>query len=182
MNKHKDRKILPKPLPPDQADKYYAEKYYPEYEAWYHICPATFWGFFGRKNQIYLNAKVKSTVATVKRAKGRAPSNEVQIAINNNERILRKFYRRDYKGVNWWVMAMEGFDSSVPAKIHKNSFGLEIKFYGLYGYYFEDKLLLVRIFRKSSDYQKYQNFDGDMLHISDELKNFIKNQKLNGII
>ena len=73
----------------------------------------------------------------------------------------------------------DGFDSSAPAKIHKNSFGIEIRFYGLFGYYLDEKFLLVRIFRRTSDFQQYENFDGDILHIYDALKNFKKTHKPN---
>jgi len=181
MNKKKIHKILPEPLPPEEAGRYVNGRYYPEYEAYYHICPATFWGFFGRKNQIYLKSNVKSAVATLKRANLRARPLKEQKAMKANDEALRKNYQQGKTSVFLITLFFSGFDTSVKSKIYKNRYGKEIKFFFSFGFYLDIHTNQVRIFRKTFDYQLYENFDGTISYFPYEQKKFLKSNLNTGI-
>lgn len=158
---------------PNEAGQFIDGQYYPEQEAYYHICRGTGWGFFGWKNQVYLGQKVKSAVATHKRAQQRALPPIQQQAIDANDRALKRWYTKEMTPVGLINLALYGFDESSQGRTYTNKHGIEIHFYKEFGYYRDKNVNMVRIFRKSSDFARYEQFDGNLLDLPDRLKNIL---------
>ena len=172
MNNSKFTLPIPGPIPPGESGRFFKDQLYPEYGAYYHICPRSSWGFFGRKNKIYLDERTKSRVAAEKRAKKRLRPVEEQKKIDFNNEFLKKSYTQGTKTVSLFTSSWMGFDKFAPATIFKNIFGKEIRFYKDYGFYLDPETQGMRIFKKTHDYEQYDNFDGDMRNLPAELKKF----------
>jgi len=161
-------------IPAEQNHLFIEGRYYREKEGYFHICPFTGVGFFGRKNQVYPDEKTKSRAAAALRAERKAPPPEIQKAIIKNEEILKQVYRRSPdKRASLLALMNNGFDTLVPAQEYKNLNGLKIRFYNSYGYYEFPKLFTIRVFRKSTDHKHYKLFDGSLIELTEVGKKFL---------
>jgi len=161
-------------IPAEQNHLFIEGRYYREQEGYFHICPFTGVGFFGRKNQVYPDEKTKSRAAAALRAERKAPPPEIQKAIIKNEEILKQVYRRSPdKKASLFPLMKNGFDTLVPAHEQININGLKIRFYNYYGYYQFPDNLSIRVFRKTTDYKHYNCFDGKLIELTEEQKKFL---------
>ena len=158
-------------IPVEEAHLFIKGRFYREKGGYYHICPFTGEGFFGRRNQVYPDQKTKSRAAAALRAERKTPPPEIKEAIMQNEELLKKVYLRGpKKTANLITLTMGGFDSMVQAKDFTNIYGLKIRFYNFYGYYQFPNSMDICIYRKSTDYKHYYHFDGDKHGFTDEQK------------
>jgi len=168
MNNKDDTLPNAKMIPSEESGPYYESECYPECGGYYHICPFTGREFFGRKKQIYPDAKTKSRAAAEKRSEIHQQFGPGEKAARKNWIILEKLYNSGAKIAHEYALLALGFDFNAPCDPYQNFYKLIIKFYHGYGLYRHEVTFKSFLYNQMLDVDEYQYFDGDKVTVPEK--------------